>query len=117
MKLCSYEIFSFNDCWNFNTIVCFCDNQFCFFCFYQSKKEWRGLKERHPELFEEALNYEKDDFTWREDGSLEDLINSPIKDKKVKIYKKQNSSPLLVDILNESDDEIVYEKPCLICHL
>ena len=89
----------------------------CYFCFYQSKQEWRSLKENHPELFEEAKQYEKDDFTWREDGSLEELINSPINGEKVKASSSQNSSPLLVDILNESDDEIVYEKPCLICHL
>ena len=89
----------------------------CYFCFYQRPSEWVGLKENHPELFEEAKKYEKDDFTWREDGTLEEVINSPINNEEIKVSQSQNSSPLLVDILNETDDEIVYEKPCLICHL
>jgi len=36
----------------------------CFFCFYQQKIEWVWLLEQHPELFEEALKYEKDGYTW-----------------------------------------------------
>ena len=31
----------------------------CTFCFYQRKIEWVRLRERHPEAFEEAKNYEK----------------------------------------------------------
>ncbi len=31
----------------------------CYFCFFQRKVEWTGLKERHPELFESAKQYEK----------------------------------------------------------
>ena len=30
----------------------------CYFCFFQRKMEWVGLKERHPELFEKAKEYE-----------------------------------------------------------
>lgn len=36
----------------------------CFFCFYQQKLEWVWLLEQHPKLFEEALKYEKDGYTW-----------------------------------------------------
>ena len=88
----------------------------CYFCFYQSKTEWKGLKERHPDLFEEAKKYEKDDFTWREDGKLEDIVKHDVVPKK-KSKTNSNSSPLLVDILGDDDKETVYEKPCLICHL
>ena len=44
----------------------------CYFCFFQRKAEWIGLKERHPELFEKAKAYEKidpetgDRYTWSE---------------------------------------------------
>ena len=31
----------------------------CFFCFYQQKIEWVRLKQRYPQLFEEAKAYEK----------------------------------------------------------
>lgn len=44
----------------------------CFFCFYQQKLEWVWLLEQHPELFEEALRYEKDGYTWSIEP-LEDL--------------------------------------------
>ena len=88
----------------------------CYFCFYQSKNEWKNLKEKHPDLFEKAKSYEKDDFTWRQDGKLEDVVDSA--DVVTKQNKKVgNSSPLLVDILSENDQDNVYEKPCLICHL
>ena len=29
----------------------------CYFCFYQRKKEWVGLLENHPDLFEKAIEY------------------------------------------------------------
>jgi len=51
----------------------------CFFCFYQQKIEWVRLKERHPELYEEAKAYEKPNkingntFYWNTDESLADL--------------------------------------------
>jgi 3'-phosphoadenosine 5'-phosphosulfate sulfotransferase (PAPS reductase)/FAD synthetase len=51
----------------------------CFFCFYQQKIEWVHLKDRHPELFEEAKKYERpyagsgNVFTWSSGESLADL--------------------------------------------
>jgi hypothetical protein len=30
----------------------------CYFCFFQRKAEWAGLKERHPEQYEQAKAYE-----------------------------------------------------------
>jgi len=87
----------------------------CYFCFYQSRGEWKNLKEKHPDLFEKAKAYEKNDFTWRENESLDEAV-SKTEAKKSK-PKNTNSSPLLVDILGDDDKETVYEKPCLICHL
>ncbi len=31
----------------------------CYFCFYQRKAEWVGLADRHPDLFERAVQIEK----------------------------------------------------------
>ena len=51
----------------------------CYFCFYQRKAEWIGLKKNHPELFELAKDYEKIDkdtgerYTWSQSESLEEL--------------------------------------------
>ena len=55
----------------------------CYFCFFQRKAEWVGLKERHPEKFEEAKQYEKFEvdpvtgkekaYTWAQSESLVQL--------------------------------------------
>ena len=89
----------------------------CYFCFYQSKKEWLGLKENHPDLFEQAKKYEKDGFTWRQDMSLVELAEEADKIKKSKSRQGIGKSNLLVDVLDDDVDENNIEKPCLICHL
>ena len=33
----------------------------CYFCFFQRKAEWLGLKDNHPQLFQDAKAYEKTD--------------------------------------------------------
>lgn len=50
----------------------------CYFCFFQSESEWRGLRKNHPNLFEKACQYEEQHsdgriYTWREKGPLRDL--------------------------------------------
>ena len=44
----------------------------CFFCFYQQKIEWVWLLEQHPDLFDAAMEYEKDGYSWMEE-SLETI--------------------------------------------
>ena len=52
----------------------------CYFCYYQTKKEWIGLHDHHKELFDKAAAMEKIDcptakqFTWCEGISLRDLV-------------------------------------------
>lgn len=52
----------------------------CYFCFYQTKKEWIGLYDHHPELFARAMQYETvtpDNsvrFTWCDDMSLSEIL-------------------------------------------
>lgn len=54
----------------------------CYFCYFQRDSEWRGLKIKHPDLFEKACNYEENHsdgrtYTWRSGGFLRELaINS-----------------------------------------
>ncbi|MBA7465119.1 hypothetical protein ES707_00281 [subsurface metagenome] len=51
----------------------------CYFCFYQQKIEWVRLKERHPDLFERAKEYEErslgfgEQFYWCRSESLAQL--------------------------------------------
>jgi 3'-phosphoadenosine 5'-phosphosulfate sulfotransferase (PAPS reductase)/FAD synthetase len=51
----------------------------CYFCFYQQIGEWQGLKERHPDLFEKAKQYEieSDSFTWVEGKTLDEIAAMP----------------------------------------
>lgn len=94
----------------------------CYFCFYQTKREWVGLKERHPEKFEEAKAYEKDGFHWRQDISLAELDNPEV----VSAFRTTVASPAangrprpgasLREVFDTVDEEEI-EKPCLICHL
>ena len=53
----------------------------CFFCFFQRKSEWLGLRREHPDLFRKAVEYENESYdpatgrkyTWIEGMSLEEL--------------------------------------------
>ena len=47
----------------------------CFFCFYQQKIEWVWLLEQHPVLYNKALEYEKEGYTWMEESLAE--LNKP----------------------------------------
>jgi hypothetical protein len=52
----------------------------CYFCFFQTKREWLGLLENHESLFYKAAAMEKFDlktgkrFTWCDDMSLHDIV-------------------------------------------
>jgi len=96
----------------------------CYFCFYQRKEEWVGLKENHPALFEKAKKYEQGDFKWRQDMKLSDLddpkVVQKIKDaaeKEIEGKRKLRPGATLLEVLDEVRDADDVEKPCLICHL
>ena len=98
----------------------------CFFCFYQRKHEWVGLKENHPDLFEKAKEYEKTDsetgrrYTWSERESLDEL-GAPtrvadIKAKHEKLKPAAAKSTKLLHILGQDDDDDDV-LPCSFCHV
>jgi len=100
----------------------------CYFCFFQRKSEWVGLRENHPELYALATQYEKPDgsgngYFWDDSESLAELADSrrveSIKNNANAVQKRLAASnpntPLhqLAELLHsdESDDE-----PCFFCH-
>lgn len=102
----------------------------CYFCFFQRKREWVGLKETHPELFEKAKAYEKIDeaaglrYTWSQGESLVQLEDAKriqeIKERHAKSSKMRSRlqpgrklHQVFASVLDEEDDS----EPCLICHL
>jgi 3'-phosphoadenosine 5'-phosphosulfate sulfotransferase (PAPS reductase)/FAD synthetase len=57
----------------------------CFFCFFQQKIEWVWLLEQHPKLYESAIAYEKDGYSWMEEP-LEELMKA----ERVNAIKKEH---------------------------
>lgn len=93
----------------------------CYFCFYQQRREWVGLLERHPDLYEKAKAFEKFDevtgrrFTWSMKESLDELAE-PERVEQIKasqLRSKERDSAALLDLLDEPDDDTA----CMVCHL
>ncbi len=106
----------------------------CYFCFFQRKDEWLGLKRNHPDLFEKAKEFEgrarekfifgeglksfgSGQYTWRQEGTLDEVVQqAEINEEK----NKQNSKKVKPDwkevLLNEEDDD-PEDQACLICSL
>ena len=102
----------------------------CYFCFFQRKAEWAGLKERHPDQYEQAKAYEKLDaitgerFTWNQKESLDELEEpkrlKEIWDKHAKMMSSASSvkpGDSLFKILGAALDEEDDTEPCTICSL
>ncbi len=89
----------------------------CYFCFFQTQKEWVGLKKHHPEYFDKAKTYEKVDeatgtmFTWNQLGNLDEVVRKA--SEKHEPDKKEKSSKRLLDRL--SDENSGDDESCLIC--
>lgn len=109
----------------------------CYFCFFQRRKEWLGLKTRHPDLFAKAQKYERVNadgssrkFTWIQGQTLEDIVKNPeeilrkheIYEMRIKEQRKRNSKKLIDVFRDELDfedalDEENDSEGCLVCHL
>lgn len=106
----------------------------CYFCFFQRKHEWVGLKERHPDLYAKAVEYEDKvryrhtamkgrNYTWSQGESLPELI-----ERKDEIEAKHEAAleraakrikpnrPLL-EVLSDALDSDDDEAGCSVCHL
>ena len=106
----------------------------CTFCFFQQKIEWVRLKERHPEAFEEAKQYEKNalehgsPFTWTQRESLTELeqparviqIVTDFERRKQRDIASRPVNPLRPLDAVEDIDEIFGEDEgggaCVVCH-
>jgi len=106
----------------------------CTFCFYQQKIEWVRLKERHPESYEEAKQYEKialennSPFTWIQGESLTELespsrveqIKKDFEIRKQKEIDRRPVNPLRPINFNIELDELYLDDEgggaCLVCH-
>ena len=101
----------------------------CFFCFFQRHEEWLGLHERHPDLFQKAVEMEKDvnkrfdslknRYTWIKGISLEELLER--KDEilassaKRKAYSKKDTRSWQEILIEDGQDD--ENQACTICSL
>ena len=101
----------------------------CYFCFFQRKSEWLGLRRHHPDLFQKAMKYEADTFdpktgrtyTWMDKMSLEQL------DKEARevghgdgpeVIASDASGSWQADLLAANlNDDSPYDHACAICTL
>jgi 3'-phosphoadenosine 5'-phosphosulfate sulfotransferase (PAPS reductase)/FAD synthetase len=106
----------------------------CTFCFFQQKIEWVRLKERHPEAFEEAKQYEKNalehgsPFTWTQGEPLNELekparviqIVTDFERRKQRDLASRPINPLRpLEILEDIDDIYGDDEgngACVVCH-
>jgi hypothetical protein len=103
----------------------------CTFCFFQQKIEWVRLRERHPQAFDEAIQYEKtavehgSPFTWSQGESLIELsrperiaeIRAEHDRRLARLKAKIQPNPLRTDSEPLDLDEIYGQsKVCLACH-
>ncbi|MEU5303297.1 phosphoadenosine phosphosulfate reductase family protein [Streptomyces noursei] len=106
----------------------------CYFCFFQRKHEWVGLKDRHPELYDKAVAYEDKvryrhtamqgrDYTWSQGESLPELIarRDEIQAKHEaameRAAKRVKPNRPLLEVLSDALDSDDDEAGCSVCHL
>jgi len=98
----------------------------CYFCFFQQRAEWVRLRERHPDLYELAKSYEKEEegYTWTHGESLGDLERpervAEILGKERKREErsgKRRKAKNLAEAFGFSEPEGGDSDGCLICHL
>ena len=101
----------------------------CYFCFFQRKSEWLGLREHHPELFEKAMRYEADTYdpntgrmyTWMDRMSLREL-NEEAKDgpsrARGEIITTDGARSWQAELIERNlSDDSPYDHACAICSL
>lgn len=100
----------------------------CSFCFYQRSSEWVGLKERHPDLFEQAKAYESErggeHFYWRQRERLAELeqperVRQIMEQHAKRLEQERRNRPdrPLIELLGAALDAEDDDRGCDICHL
>ena len=106
----------------------------CYFCFFQRKHEWVGLADRHPDLFERAVEYEEKvnyqakamqgrQYTWSQGESLRELLDrrEDIEERHAAALARAAAKPRpnlpLIEVLTDALDEDSDEAGCAVCHL
>lgn len=103
----------------------------CFFCFFQRKIEWVRLADEHPDLFQQAVDYEEKvkyeaqasgrRFTWSQNESLRELlarrdeIEAQHEAAMERASQRQSNRPLSEVLAAVLDGENA--DGCAVCHI
>ena len=99
----------------------------CYFCFFQRKREWLGLREHHPDLFDKAKRYEAQTFdpatgrmyTWMDKMSLQELDDEARESSpETDVIASDRNMSWQMELLSENlSDDSPYDHACAICSL
>ena len=102
----------------------------CFFCFFQRKYEWVRLSEVHPELFEQAIEYEQKVnyqatastrlYTWSPGETLQQLVSRKDEIRRThesRMARQEAVRPnrSLFEVVSEALDDEDDTPQCLAC--
>lgn len=100
----------------------------CYFCFFQRKAEWVGLKNNHPVFWEQAKSYEKvgeenrPGYSWSQSEFLAELEDPEREanilaqhEERIRKLKAAMPNRTLLQILPEAHDEDQDDLPCIEC--
>ena len=94
----------------------------CYFCFFQRKKEWLGLRDRHPDLFKKAMEYEENTYdpetgrmyTWIQNTTLRELEKLPSASNASEKKGRESWQTILLENLEDDDP---HDQACAVCSL
>jgi 3'-phosphoadenosine 5'-phosphosulfate sulfotransferase (PAPS reductase)/FAD synthetase len=92
----------------------------CFFCFFQRQEEWLGLKENHPDLFDEAVRLERESgggYTWVQGKTLLDVVRRAEQRKREGSLHAAEAKLTWQEELKGAEGDDPEDQACLICSL
>lgn len=95
----------------------------CYFCFFQRRDEWLGLKRRHPDLFEKAKAIEEksgNGYTWVQGMTLDQVValaEKKEKEKGIIFTDKATDRDKWQTVLENMEEDDPEDQACLICSL
>jgi len=92
----------------------------CYFCFFQQRREWLGLKRNHPDRFEAAKKFEKPEegYTWVQGMTLDEVVEraerAEMEASKKQVKDGRSWQEVMIQEGEEDDPE---DQACIICAL
>lgn len=90
----------------------------CYFCFFQRRDEWLGLKRNHPTLFEMAKDIEKksgNGYTWVQGMNLDEVVKRA--EEREGLSSNNKEIIRWQDKFKQQVDDDPEDQACLICSL